>query len=218
MTVSFHYWIFDLDGTLADTAEDIIDSLTNACEAVLGFRPAFDACWIGPPLSEILKRIGPPLSAEQIAQIIHIFREKYSASGFPATHLYPGVSELLEHLQEHGNILYVATNKPLRLANEILAKENILTSFERIMTSDAMEEPLSKEQMVRLLLDVHGVPLEAAVLIGDTPMDIKAAWNNKIVSVAAGWGYGDSESLRAENPNFFCKTVQELREWMDATN
>ena len=53
----YRYWIFDLDGTLADTSRDIIDSLTVTCERLLGRKPALDSSWIGPPLSEMIRRI-----------------------------------------------------------------------------------------------------------------------------------------------------------------
>ena len=84
---TFRHWIFDLDGTLADTADDIVESLADTCEQVLGNRPEMDSSWIGPPLPDMIRRIDPAISQERITQIVLLFREKYFSSAFPATRL-----------------------------------------------------------------------------------------------------------------------------------
>ena len=211
---TFRHWIFDLDGTLADTANDIVESLADTCEQVLGNRPEMDSSWIGPPLPDMIRRIDPAISQERITQIVLLFREKYFSSAFPSTRLYPGISDLLSHLQQQGHSLYVATNKSLRLANSVLAKEGILANFQSVWTSDAMGKNLTKNQMVKMLLDAHEIPCRETVLVGDNPMDIQAAIMHNIYAVAAGWGYGSRESLEAQNPDFYCNTVQELAEWV----
>ena len=210
----YRYWIFDLDGTLADTSQDIINSLTVTCERLLGRKPALDSSWIGPPLSEMIRRIEPTVSSGQIAQITQLFRETYMESGFPATSLYPGIADVLGSLRQQGMLLYVATNKSMKLAKAILGKEKILSMFQGIWTSDALGGILSKEQMVRELISFHGTIPAETVLVGDSPADIQAALDNGIVAVAAGWGYGNKQAIINERPQYFCDTVQELRQWI----
>ncbi len=210
----YRNWIFDLDGTLADTSQDIINSLVVACESLLGRKPALDSSWIGPPLPDMIRRIDPTVSSGQIAQITQLFRETYMESGFPVTFLYPGIADVLTSLRQQGFLLYVATNKSVKLTKAILEKEGILSMFQGIWTSDALGGILSKEQMVRELISFHGAIPAETILVGDSPADIQAALDNGIVAVAAGWGYGNRQAIKNEKPQYYCDTVQELRQWI----
>ena len=210
----YRYWIFDLDGTLADTSQDIIDSLAVICESLLGRKPALDSSWIGPPLSDMIRRIEPGVSSGQIAQITQLFREKYMESGFSATSLYPGIVDVLSSLRQQRFLLYVATNKSMKLTKAILGKAGILSMFQGIWTSDALGGVLSKEQMVRELVSFHGTVPAETILVGDSPADIRAALDNGSVAAAAGWGYGNKQAIIDENPNYYFYTVQELRQWI----
>ena len=160
----------------------------------------------------MIRRIEPAVSSGQIAQITQLFREIYMESGFPSTSLYPGIADVLKTLRQQGLLLYVATNKSMKLTKAILGKEGILPMFQGIWTSDALDGILSKEQMVRELISFHdAIPVET-ILVGDSPADIRAALANGIVAVAAGWGYGNKQAIINEKPHYFCHTVQELRQ------
>src|SRR5574341_353000 len=129
--------IFDLDGTLVDSAEDIIDCLEKAyTEAeVASYIGRLDKSIIGPPLRELIRQATPELHDEKMEYIVKQFRKYYDASPLDKTRLKNGARNALCHLTALDKKMILVTNKPMQPTRKILANLN-LNYFEDVVTPD----------------------------------------------------------------------------------
>ena len=191
--------LFDLDGTLLDTAPDILAAwvgttvrlgLASPEESLRRYR-------IGPPLTEILAELVPGCGEELRRRALCTFGEIYDGSGFPNTRLYPGIPDLLAELRAAGTELFVATNKRLTPTKLIIEKSGLAGCFRELWALPATEGARNKDEMVAILLARHGIDPRRAALVGDTAGDIHAARSNDISAVGVDWGYGSVDELEA---------------------
>jgi len=202
--------IFDLDGTLIDSVEDVAICLQKAYSMVCNINEIkisrFD---IGPPLYNMIKKLSPDLNEEQIESIIAIFRNCYDSSDYNKTFLYSGVRELLIKLKE-GNIkLFLATNKPIIPTKKIVKKLRI-EYFLDIVTSDSEHVTMNKTEIIGHLIKKWNMDEEKTIMIGDTPSDVIASHNNSISSVALLKGYGDIKSLYDSKPTYTIEHIEDF--------
>ena len=124
--------LFDLDGTLTDSGEGIINCAILALEHFGLPIPSREAMrvFVGPPLHESFIKHGVP--ADQAEEAIRIYRSRYIPIGKFENTPYPGIRELLEKLKSHGHTLYVATSKPETMSVEILEHFDLAKYFDKI--------------------------------------------------------------------------------------
>ena len=191
-------YLFDLDGTLADTDRDIREAW-KATLADLGLEcPHFDREFVaGPPIDEMTRILFPALcTAELTAAIRRGFGEHYDHDGFPHTVEYPGVMAAVRRLKAAGVGVYVATNKRYAGALGIARKFGWERVFDGIYAGDMYPgERLKKAELLRRLMAERGIAAAEATMIGDTAGDFRAARENGIASVAVTWGYGTAAEL-----------------------
>ena len=127
---------FDLDGTLTDSGEGIINCATLALEHFGIPVPSREKMrvFVGPPLDQTFIKFGVPAGKAQEA--IEVFRSRYRTVGKFENFPYPGIRETLQTLKEQGHRLFVATSKPEVLANEVLAHFDLARYFEQIAGAD----------------------------------------------------------------------------------
>lgn len=197
--------LFDLDGTLIDSAPSILESYRLAFEAC-GLAPvvALDAALIGPPLRPTLARLlGGTVDSVEAATLDRLaaaFRVAYDGAGYRATVAYPGLHAVLDALAAAGRRLFIVTNKRLVPTRLILDHFGIGARFEAVYALDAFAPPVAdKTAALAVVLVRHGLDPAGCVYIGDTPEDAAAAAAHALPFVAAGWGYGDPGRL-AEVP------------------
>lgn len=189
--------IFDLDGTLIDSAPAILASFRAAFEAA-GREPAvaIDESIIGPPLAETLALLSGSRDAATIADLGARFAAVYDTTGLLATEPYPGVGDMLHRLAAEGRRLHIATNKRIVPTRKILAHLGWDGLFETVYALDLFTPRLpDKAAMIGRLLADRGIPAEEAVYVGDREEDGLSADANRLPFLAATWGYG---SLPAE--------------------
>ncbi len=122
--------IFDLDGTLVDSAPDIIETLSQAYRQVCPtIRISISRSIIGPPLSEMIKILTPDLDDQTQQKIIAIFRMIYDSSEYPKTKPYPGIISLLKLLGKNKCRIFLVTNKPSQPTKQILEKLKLKKVF-----------------------------------------------------------------------------------------
>ena len=116
---------FDLDGTLTDSGEGIINSVVMTLERYGLPVPSHEVLreFVGPPLDQSFVKHGVP--ADKALEAVEVFRSRYNTVGVYENYPYPGVRELLESLQAQGHRLFVATSKPETTA--ILVLKHLLT-------------------------------------------------------------------------------------------
>lgn len=199
----FPVQIFDFDGTLCDTAEDILTQLNLAFLKNGLHARALAPAIIGPSLDVIIESLFPCLASELKAQIMADFRRSYSACGFTGTRIYGGIQNLLKNLHAHGVKAYIATNKPLSQTVAILERHKLRHYFNGVFCPDSFPDCLlRKDEMLAKILALEAVAPSAALMIGDSTGDIEAAKKNGMLTAAVLYGYGTTLSLLASCPDY----------------
>ena len=124
--------LFDLDGTLTDSGEGIINCATLALNYFHLPIPDIEQMrtFVGPPLHDTFYKFGVP--ADKLDLAVEVYRSRYNTVGKFENHPYDGVYNLLENLRNDGYRLLVATSKPEELSIEIMTKFDLVNFFDRI--------------------------------------------------------------------------------------
>lgn len=195
--------VFDLDGTLADTAADIISSLSESYKSIPEYKNIYiDKTFIGPPLLEMLENITPQIKELEKKIVIEQYRKIYDNNSFKKTKLYHGVRLLLKILLKKGFNLYLVTNKPIRPTMKII-KVLKIDYFKNIVTPDIIKgEKLDKFQMLKHLITTNKLDRKLTLYVGDSPGDIISSKKNKIKSVGVLNGYSSRKEIIMSKPNY----------------
>ncbi len=175
------YLLFDLDGTVTDSAPGVIQSATYAIKK-MGFAV--------PPMSVMKLFIGPPLrysfthyvgmSESQAEEAIALYREDYAVSGIFNNSLFDGVKEFLIKAKAHGKTLLLATSKPEKFVYVVLDYLGIREYFDYVSAASLTPELDSKTAIVGRAIDMCGGDKADCVMIGDRLYDVEGAKNNGI--------------------------------------
>jgi phosphoglycolate phosphatase len=188
--------VFDLDGTLIDSAPAILASFREAF-AQTGIVPvcAIDDSIIGPPLTETLQLMSGSDDPALIGRLAEAFKASYDSTGYQATAAYAGVGALLADLAAAGRCLSIATNKRIHPTRLILAHLGWDNFFSHVYALDLFTPRLpNKAVMIGRLLADQGIAREQAIYIGDRSEDGESADANGLPFIAVTWGYGSLTS------------------------
>ena len=215
MNTKYKNIIFDFDGTLVDTAPDIINCLKKAFYEVLKIKNMnIHRDIIGPPVNVMIGKLRPDLDAETVEALTKSFRICYDKSIFPDTYLYDGVKELLIALKGMKYKIFVVTNKPMLPTKKILKKLDI-DFFDKVITVDYLKETrLTKSEMIKCLISEKYIDSKKSLVVGDTQGDIDAAKENSIDSVAVLYGYGNEIILLKCKPTIIVKSASVLMSYL----
>ena len=205
--------LFDLDGTLTDSQEGIINSIICALEHFgIHEERASLLEFVGPPLDESF-RLRYQFSEEQIAVGIETFREYFNRRGWLENAPYPGAAELLAELRGAGKRLLVATSKPENMAVRVLEHFGLAQYFDRICGAPPdNQEGARKVCVVRAALRWAGIEdLSSAVMVGDRRHDIEGAREAGWQAVGVLYGYGSREELEKAGAAYIAADMDELR-------
>ncbi|MBR2062437.1 MAG: HAD-IA family hydrolase [Anaerotignum sp.] len=203
--------LFDLDGTLTDSAEGVI----RACQYMqekLGFEvwPAENLKFIvGPPLMKtFMEDFG--MEQEMAEKAMVTYREYYTTIGLFENKVYPGVVEMLADLKAKGKRMAVATSKKESLAVTILNHFDIAKYFE-VIGGDARELGRdTKAKVIDYVLETMQAEKEDVIMVGDRKFDIEGAHALGIPCIAVEFGYGDREEFEAYNADFIAATAEDV--------
>ncbi len=186
--------LFDLDGTLTDSAEGIINCSILALEYFGLPIPDRDTMrvFVGPPLHDTFVKFGVPV--DQADKAVEVFRSRYFTVGKFENAPYPGITELLQTLKEHGHKLLIATSKPETLAFEITKKFGLFDYFDMICGATLDRSRVNKDDVIAYLLDQNGTT-ENMIMVGDTAFDVIGAAAHKIPTIGVSWGYGEEQDM-----------------------
>jgi phosphoglycolate phosphatase len=213
--------IFDLDGTLIDSAPGITASMKHAWASIVRDEPfPEDRFHIGPPLLQTVARLGPARSTEEHLAIAAAFRAHYDSGDFASTLPFTGVVEALSKLANLGIPLAIATNKR-RLPTLTIVRRWFPERFQRIACLDAVwpddgTQPGSKAAMLGWLAASAGVTPDRAIMVGDAASDVTAARTVGMRSIAVTWGYDDLATLDKAGPDELVHDVPSLLDRLEA--
>lgn len=201
--------LFDLDGTLTDSGEGIINCAILALEHYRLPIPSREEMrvFVGPPLTESFIRHGVP--ADKAEEAVAIYRSRYIPIGKYENTPYPGIRELLETLHEMGYKLYVATSKPEGMSIDILKHFDLDRYFTRICGASMDSSRNTKEAVIEYLMETTG-ERENMVMVGDTKFDVLGAKHHGIPCIGVSWGYGTVEDMENAGAAAIVHTPDEL--------
>ena len=184
--------LFDFDGTLVDSAPAILDCFGRVLQAH-GLQPrrAIDASLIGPPLRQTLEALSGQSDATVLDALSASFKDIYDTDVCLQTPAYAGCQAVLEQLRKQGLVLSIATNKRLLPTRRILAALGWEPLFTHVFASDSHPSRYTdKTGMIAALLHDGRIAPQAAVYVGDTDADGRAAAANDVEFWPVDWGYG----------------------------
>jgi phosphoglycolate phosphatase len=206
--------IFDLDGTLVDSAPGIEKALLESIKLVLPEAmiqlPDIRA-HIGPPLKELIEQVLPDASAEVVDQVAGKFRFIYDGNTWQKTVVYEHVVDTLAWLAEHGIDRFLVTNKRFQPTRQIIIELGLFEFFREVVTPDISDIAFpSKEAMVRYLIEKHSLNLKKTLLIGDTTSDAVAAQMCGVDFAVVTYGYGQVHQFNDIHPVSFIDRPDDL--------
>ncbi|MBI3212501.1 MAG: HAD-IA family hydrolase [Mycobacterium sp.] len=189
--------IFDLDGTLTDSAAGIVASFVHALEQIGASVPGGDlaARIVGPPMHLTLSGMG---LGEHADTAMAAYRADYTSRGWAMNAPFDGIPELLADLRARGVRLAVATSKAEPTARRILEHFGLDDHFEVIAGASVDGSRSAKADVVAHALEQLQPLPDAVLMVGDRSHDVEGAAAHGIDTVVVGWGYGRDDFTGAE--------------------
>jgi phosphoglycolate phosphatase len=186
--------LLDLDGTLVDSAPGIVSTIAYTLETMGRDVPPMSELlrWVGPPLPESFE-LRAQMSAEEAAEAIGVYRTRYLDVGVYDAKLFDGVAHLLRGLRGAGAHLAIATSKPTTPATIMLEHFTLSDYFDVIACAADDETRGSKAEVIEDALTglrAQGLPTDTMVMVGDRIHDIEGAAHHGIDTIMVRWGYG----------------------------
>ena len=206
--------LFDLDGTITDSGEGIINCALYALEHFHLPLPDREAMrvFVGPPLHETFVKFGVP--EDKAGEAVAIYRKRYIPTGMFENRPYPGVEELLISLKNLGHKLLIATSKPEWMAVDILKHFELDKYFDSICGATMDTSRTSKDAVIGYLLENNGTA-ENMIMVGDTEFDVLGAAKHNIPCIGVSWGYGSPEQMISAGAAAIANSMQELFEYLN---
>ncbi|MFK7955911.1 MAG: HAD hydrolase-like protein [Lysobacterales bacterium] len=199
---------FDLDGTLTDPQEGIVNCIVHALEKLDVPRPdrhRLTRC-IGPPLQESFVELVGPERAELAVQL---YRQRFDACGWQENRRYPGILEGLQKLSERGVQLCVATSKPQIFAERIVEHFDMQPYFQHIFGPGLDGTRADKSELLAFAVaQTH--PSRPIAMVGDRKHDMIGAGSNAIPAIGVTYGFGSAQELRTAGAQDIVDSVSTL--------
>jgi HAD superfamily hydrolase (TIGR01509 family) len=204
----FKLYLFDIDGTLLDSAEDICGAAreTLAGAGVTGLSDEYLRTFIGFHLHELFADVIPGIDAERSDELLRTYRRIYPLRGHRSTRVYDGVAETLAKL---GGLKSTATTKGSEMAQIVLTQFGLVEHFDHVQGTDGFPCKPQPDVIFKSLERLKVAP-EDCLLIGDAAPDLEAGRRAGVRTCAVGWGYGNREAMRAQAPDYWVESPLEL--------
>lgn len=206
-------YIFDFDGTLADT---------KLC-SVIATQEAFKEFGLSVPSSRQIEHfMGIPIEVsfkemtdyvftdESFNKLLQIFRKHYKANEIKTITVFPDIPELLQKLKSLGKQLFVVSSKKSDVLLRNLQKLNIDNYFKDIIGSDKVTYYKPHPEGILRIVDLYNLDKKETIMIGDAIFDLQMAKSAKVASCGVTWGSHKKEKLLEEGPTFIIDEVKQL--------
>ena len=193
----FQYILFDLDGTLVDSSEGILNSAHSALEAMGKTENDIQKLrrFIGPPLKDAFIKLYD-MEENTASEAVKKFREYYNTKGKYQCCLYDGIEEMLSQLKSLGRRLFIATSKPTVFSTDIIKHLGIDMYFDGVVGSNLDNTRSNKCEVISYILNKYKIKdLNSVVMIGDKSHDLIGAAQCNIHGIGVTYGFGDYDEL-----------------------
>ena len=209
MVPSFPVYLFDIDGTLVDSAPDI----TGAVRDVLGHHQppreiteVYLRSFIGHHLHTMFTELFPVYTPEQIEEMIVHYRRIYPERGHRSTRLYPGVAETIPRL---GGRKSTATTKGTPTSRIVLELFGLLPYFDHVQGTDGFPSKPAPDVLLKSI-ELFGVSPSDCLFIGDAAPDMEAGRRAGVKTCAVRYGYGNHAAMAQWQPDYWIDDLREL--------
>lgn len=212
MNCIYDYVLFDLDGTLSQSAPGIRRCIELTMEKMGKEAPDLSdySRYIGPPLITTFQKLCG-LNIEEAQVALGIYLDYYDTEGEPRNSLFEGTRHMLIRLRESNAKLAVCTSKNEVSARNVCDFLGITELLDALCGSDHSTGRREKEEIIPYAMETLGAkPTDKVVMIGDTHFDAKGAAHNGIDFIGVSYGYGKDEDMIAEGAKVFAQSAQEL--------
>ncbi|MBR6951840.1 MAG: HAD hydrolase-like protein [Oscillospiraceae bacterium] len=204
--------LFDLDGTVTESAPGIFQSIRYAMDRMnVPLPDSLDmSVFIGPPLTVSFRSI-LGLSESDADRAVSFYREYYGDRGLFECRVYPGVPELLTRLRAEGRTVALATAKPETFSRRILDHFGLTDRFTFIGGASLDASRRTKDAVIaHVLPQLPGAFAENTIMVGDRDQDVTGARNNGIGCIGVLYGYGSAEELAGAGALALAEDCDEL--------
>lgn len=209
--MKYKYIFFDLDGTLTDPQEGIINCVKYALEYYGIYENDY---------SKLMRFIGPPLvysfheyygfDEEKSLEAVEKYRERFSTVGLFENRVYDGIYDMLQTLTDNGHILVLATSKPKVFADRIMAKYRLRPYFRLICGSELDGTRNDKDEVIEYAINKLECPKDRTIMVGDRKYDIVGAKQCGIDSCGVRFGYAEEGELEDAGADFIADDISDL--------
>jgi HAD superfamily hydrolase (TIGR01509 family) len=205
----FPVYLFDIDGTLLDSAQDICGAVQQVLAGTTCRPVTFDFLkgYIGLHLIELFRDLFPDYTPEQIDQLIVQYRTFYPARGHKLTRPYPGVFEALASLPGRKS---TATTKGTPTTCNILEQFGLIRYFDHVQGTDGFPCKPAPDVIFTALAALGARP-EDCLFVGDSPADMEAGRRAGVKTCAVRYGYGEPAALALHTPDYWVNDLRELQ-------
>ena len=213
MTVYKHI-LFDLDGTLSDPKQGIVNSVQYALSK-FDMKEQDDkilTAFIGPPLIDSFQDFYG-FSSDKAKLAIQYFREYFKEKGIFENKLFEGVPQMLYKLCKKGYILYVATSKLESFAVQIIEHFHLQEYFFDVCGCLPDGSRVEKGEIIAYLMNKYQMNPKECLMIGDRKHDIIGARLNHIDCAAVSFGYGTIEEIKEYAPDYIFESILDLEKF-----
>lgn len=205
-------FLFDLDGTLVDSSEAIIETNKKVLDSnghsydeqkIIGM--------IGMPLEEMFRILIPNLSQAKVNQYTNEYRKHYSNIHLKHTKIQPGTIRLLRKLKDHGFKLGIVTTKYRKPVLEVLHHFNLIDIFDTIVTGYEVKRHKPAPDIILEASKRLGVEAANCAIVGDSPIDIEAGKRAGAITIAVLTGPYTRQQMLKAKPNFLIESLKSIQ-------
>ncbi len=211
----YKYILFDLDGTISESAQGIRWSLEQAIKSLEKPLPDLDdyTLYIGPPLIDTFRNLCG-FDEEECERGTELYRGFYSTKGKYINKLYGGVKETIVHLKSEGSRLAVCSSKYEKFAEEIIDYLGVGDLFDAVCGSTLDGSRKDKKDLIPYAIKALGgnpdIDKSLAVMLGDTYFDARGARLCGVDFVGVTYGYGSIEAMKNEGAEVFADNPHQI--------
>jgi len=212
MADAFYYYIFDLDGTLIDTREDLTTAV-NILRKSYNLPPLDVKTvtkMVGDGIRKLVERVIKEANVNNIEEALEIFNDAYAEHLTDNTYVYSGISTVLESLKKYKKNLAINTNKADRFAIEILKRLGIYKYFDFVVGGDSVNRKKPDPEGIFKIMESFKADPSKTLMVGDGKNDILAAKEAGIKSAYITYGYTTIDTVSNLSPDYFITEPQEI--------
>lgn len=208
MIPAFPVYLFDVDGTLVDSAPDICGAVQEALDGTRAraVDEAYLRRYIGYHLFDLFEDLIPDVTEQEKQDLLAKYRTIYLGRGHTSTKLYPGVREAMARI---GGRKSTATTKSTATVRSVLDLFGLLPHFDHVQGTDGFPAKPAPD-VIQKSLEALGVRPEEVLMVGDAATDMAAGRAAGVKICAVRWGYGDHAEMASYEPDYWIDDLAAL--------